>query len=111
MGRVLYLTMDVTPSRSLNLMPGALCRSVYCRKRSKALMLIGRGWLPVPRWVLSVRLNRSCLRARPISLQVRQSGVGDIQQRVLLRRVHGHAEFTRHRLVDKFNIDVASDAI
>ena len=39
-----------------------------------------------------------------------QAGAGNIQQRVLLGRVHGHAIFAGHGGIDELDNDVAADA-
>src|SRR5207253_7678299 len=38
-------------------------------------------------------------------------GIRDIEQGVLFRRVHGHAEFARHGGVDEFDNNVGSDTL
>ena len=46
----------------------------------------------------------------PICSSHREAGVGNVQQGVLLRRIHGHAEFARHGGIDEFDDDVGADA-
>ncbi len=59
----------------------------------------------------AIRAGEAVRFARQAQLfHLREAGVGDVQQGVLLRRVHGETVFTRHRGIDKLDHDVGSDA-
>src|SRR5271163_4802558 len=57
---------ETTASRSLNFTVGGFCNLANCSRRVNSFMLSGNGWVPVPRCVPSVRLNRSVFVDKPI---------------------------------------------
>ena len=97
-------------SRSLNLTAGGRCSLANCSSRLNWFIFCVSAPNGTPRWVPSVRLKRSVLLRHAHLFHHGEAGAGDVQQRVLLGGVHGHAVLARHGGIDEFNNDVGADA-